>query len=51
LRVIVDLHPDLIELLAEFKHCKAKFFVVGGWAVSVHAEPRYTKDLNLLLRS
>jgi len=47
----LDLHRDLIERLAEFANCKVKFLVVGGWAVSVHGESRYTKDLDLLLES
>jgi hypothetical protein len=37
---------DLIELLN--KH-KAKYLVIGGYAVSRHAQPRYTKDLDLLI--
>jgi hypothetical protein len=27
----------------------AEYLVVGGWAVGVHAEPRFTKDLDLLI--
>ena len=37
---------DLIELLN--KH-KAKYLVIGGYAVSRHAQPRYTKDLDLFI--
>lgn len=37
---------DLIELLN--KH-KAKYLVIGGYAVSRHSQPRYTKDLDLLI--
>lgn len=37
---------DLIELLN--KH-KAKYLVIGGYAVSRHAQPRYTKDLDILI--
>lgn len=37
---------DLIALLN--KH-KAKYLVIGGYAVSVHAQPRVTKDLDLLI--
>src|SRR5690606_13074979 len=26
-----------------------EYLIVGGWAVSVHAEPRFTKDLDVLI--
>ena len=38
---------DLIELLN--KH-KAKYLVVGGYAVGWHAQPRATKDLDILVQ-
>ncbi len=43
----MDLSPDLIDLLTEFENCGVEYLVVGGWAVSTHARPRYTKDLDL----
>ena len=45
----MDLHPDLTELLTELGLSGAEYLVVGGWAVGVHSEPRYTKDLDLLI--
>ena len=45
----MDLHPDLIDLLTEFARCGVEYLVVGNWAVGLHAEPRYTKDLDLLI--
>jgi predicted nucleotidyltransferase len=45
----MDLHPDLIDLLTEFGNFGVEYLVVGGWAVGVHAEPRYTKDLDLFI--
>ena len=45
----MDLHPDLIDLLTEFARFGVEFLVVGGWAVGVHSEPRYTKDLDILI--
>lgn len=45
----MDLHPDLIDPLTEFANFGVEYLVVGGWAVGVHAEPRYTKDLDLLI--
>jgi hypothetical protein len=43
----VDLSPDLIDLLTEFESSGVEYLVVGGWAVSTHTKPRYTKDLDL----
>lgn len=37
---------DLIKLLN--KH-KAKYCIVGAFAVAYHAQPRYTKDLDILV--
>ena len=45
----MDLHPDLMDLLGAFSSSNVEDLVVGGWAVSVHAEPRFTKDLDLLI--
>jgi len=45
----VDLHPDFRDLLAEFARCAVSYVVLGGYAVGVHAEPRATKDLDLLV--
>lgn len=39
--------PDLIELLRGLSAEKVRFLVVGAHAVAYHAEPRYTKDLDL----
>lgn len=45
----MDLHPDLIDLLTEFASSGVEYLIVGGWAVGIHGEPRYTKDLDLLI--
>ena len=45
----MDLHPDLTDLLAAFSSTSAEYVVVGGWAVAYHSEPRYTKDLDVLI--
>jgi len=37
----------LIDLFTEFENCGVEYLVIGGWAVSTHAKPRYTKDLDL----
>lgn len=43
----MDLSPDLTDLLTEFENSGVEYLVIGGWAVSTHAKPRYTKDLDL----
>lgn len=45
----MDLHPDLTDLLGAFSSSSVEYLVVGGWAVSVHSKPRFTKDLDLLI--
>ena len=47
----MDLHPDLMDLLGAFENSNVEYLVVGGWAVSIHSEPRFTKDLDLLVGS
>lgn len=47
----MDLHPDLMDLLGAFSSSNVEYLVVGGWAVSVYSEPRFTKDLDLLIGS
>lgn len=41
------MHPDLKEILAEFARHDVQYLVIGGYAVGFHAEPRFTKDLDL----
>ena len=45
------LPKDLKELLFAFNAHEVKYLVVGGYAVGMHAEPRATKDLDLLVRA
>ena len=35
------------ELLSVLNRCGAKYLVVGGYAVMLYTEPRYTKDLDI----
>ena len=42
---------DLKELLRAFNEHRVRYLVVGGYAFGVYAEPRATKDLDLLIRS
>ena len=42
---------DLKDLLRAFNKNSVRYLIVGGYAFGVHAEPRATKDLHLLIRS
>jgi hypothetical protein len=41
---------DFKELLSAFHAHNVKYLIVGGYAVSFHAQPRATKDIDLLVR-
>lgn len=43
------MYPDFKELLSAFNDKGVKYLVVGGYAVSFHAQPRATKDLDIFL--
>jgi hypothetical protein len=45
----MTLPPDLVEMLSAFAEAEVRYLVVGGHAVSLHARPRTTKDLDLWL--
>jgi len=42
---------DFKELLSAFNDHNVKYLIVGGYAVSYHSEPRFTKDLDLFIQS
>lgn len=39
--------PDFKELLSVFHSHNVRYLLIGGYAVSLHAQPRATKDLDL----
>jgi len=41
--------PDFKELLNLFKKHNVKYMVVGGYAVMLYTEPRFTKDLDIFI--
>jgi hypothetical protein len=45
--VSVATNPDFKDLFSELNVREARYLVVGGYAVSFHARPRYTKDIDL----
>ncbi|MBF0515997.1 MAG: hypothetical protein HQK97_02605 [Nitrospirae bacterium] len=44
------MYQDFKELLAILNAEHVKYLVVGGYAVSLHAQPRATKDLDILIK-
>ena len=44
------MYPDFKELLSVFNAHNVKYLVVGAYAVSLHAKPRTTKDLDILVK-
>ncbi len=43
----IHLNSDWIELLDVLEKYRVKYMIIGGHAVSLHAEPRYTRDLDI----
>ncbi len=43
--------PDFKELLQSFHAHGVKYLIVGGYAVSFHAQPRATKDIDLFIKA
>jgi hypothetical protein len=43
------MHQDFKELLSAFNAGQVRYLIVGGYAVSFHAQPRATKDLEFLI--
>ena len=40
---------DFKDLLSAFNAANVRYLIVGGYAVSLHAQPRATKDLDILI--
>ena len=45
------MNSDLIELLQCLSEFKVRYLLIGGHAVGVHSEPRYTKDLDIWIEA
>src|ERR1700761_5752135 len=45
------MYPDFKELLSILNEHRVKYLVVGAYAVSIHAQPRATKDLDILVKA
>lgn len=44
------MHRDYSDLLRAFSEAAAEYLVVGSYALALHLEPRYTKDLDIWVR-
>jgi hypothetical protein len=45
------MYPDFKELLSVLNAHRVKYLVVGAYAVSIYAQPRATKDLDILVKA
>ena len=45
------MHPEFKELLSVLNAHRVKYLVIGAYAVSIHAQPRATKDLDILVKA
>ena len=41
------INPDFSDLFASLNGAGAKYLLVGGYALAIHAHPRFTKDLDV----
>ncbi len=46
----MELSKDLLEFIQLLNQHKVEYLIVGGWAVALHGKPRYTKDIDILIR-
>jgi hypothetical protein len=45
----LKLDASFCDLLSAFRACNVRYLIIGGWAVSVHAQPRATQDLDIFV--
>lgn len=45
----LKLDSNFCDLLLAFHNHGVEYLIVGGWAVSIHAQPRATKDMDILI--
>ena len=45
------MYQDFKDLLSAFHAQGVKYLIVGGYAVSFHAQPRATKDIDLFIKA
>ena len=42
---------DYKDLLSAFRAHGVEYLIVGGYAVTFHAQPRFTNDLDILIKT
>jgi hypothetical protein len=47
----LKLDGNFYDLLSAFRACNVRYLIIGGWAVSVHAQPRATQDMDIFVSS
>jgi predicted nucleotidyltransferase len=47
----VKINSDFRDLLQNLNAAGVRYLIVGGYAVMVHTEPRYTKDLDIWIQA
>ena len=45
------MYQDYKDLLSAFRAHGVKYLIVGGYAVIFHAQPRFTKDIDLFIKA
>jgi hypothetical protein len=45
----LKLDSNFCDLLGAFRACSVKYLIIGGWAVSIHAQPRATQDMDIFV--
>jgi len=45
----LKLDGNYCDLLSAFRACRVRYLIIGGWAVSIHAQPRATKDMDIFV--
>ncbi|HXJ05314.1 MAG TPA: DUF6036 family nucleotidyltransferase [Candidatus Acidoferrum sp.] len=45
----LKLDGNFCDLLSAFRACSVRYLIIGGWAVSIHAQPRATKDMDIFV--
>jgi hypothetical protein len=45
----LKLDGNFCDLLSAFRACSVRYLIIGGWAVSIHAQPRATQDMDILV--
>jgi len=47
----LKLDGNFCDLLSAFHSCHVRYLMIGGWAVSIHAQPRATQDMDIFVSS